>query len=58
MPSTCAEIHLLIGPEGGWSDAERAAARAAGAVLASFGPHVMRVETAAVVAAASVLAAG
>ncbi|MCC6660652.1 MAG: 16S rRNA (uracil(1498)-N(3))-methyltransferase [Phycisphaerales bacterium] len=57
-PPNSAEIHLLIGPEGGWSDAERAAARAAGAAPASFGPHVMRVETAAVVAAASVLAAG
>lgn len=48
-------IRLLIGPEGGWDGRELEAIRAAGARLARFGPHVMRVETAAVVGAAIVL---
>ncbi len=47
-------IRLLVGPEGGWAPEELGAARE-GAVAARFGPHVMRVETAAVVAAAMVL---
>lgn len=46
-----AGVRLLIGPEGGWTYAERDQARSAGADLACFGPHVMRIETAAVVAA-------
>lgn len=45
-------IRLLIGPEGGFEEQERAAARAAGAFELAFGPNVMRIETAAVVAAA------
>lgn len=49
-------IALLIGPEGGWTPQELAAAAAAGAVATSFGPHVMRVETAAVVACGVMLA--
>jgi len=44
-------VVVLIGPEGGWSQAERQAARAAGVTEWRFGPHVMRIETAAVVAA-------
>jgi 16S rRNA (uracil1498-N3)-methyltransferase len=51
-------LALLIGPEGGWEPAELARARAAGAALASFGPHTMRTETAAVVAAAALVSAG
>ena len=50
-------VTLLIGPEGGWDPRELAAARDAGVRIARFGPHVMRVETAAVVAAAALLAA-
>lgn len=49
------EIQLLIGPEGGWSPQELAAARSSGAPhggVCRFGRHTMRVETAAVVAAA------
>ncbi|MDX2147164.1 MAG: RsmE family RNA methyltransferase [Planctomycetota bacterium] len=42
---------LLIGPEGGWTPRELSTLREEGARIASFGPHVMRVETAAVVAA-------
>lgn len=48
-------VRLLIGPEGGWTDDERRDALRAGAVAASFGPHAMRIETAAVVGAAVVL---
>jgi len=49
-------LRLLIGPEGGWSERERDQARAAGAALVRFGPLVMRTETAAVVAAARLVA--
>jgi 16S rRNA (uracil1498-N3)-methyltransferase len=55
---TATSILLLIGPEGGWSERELSAARAAGVLVASFGPHVMRIETAAVVAAAVVVNIG
>lgn len=50
-------IRLLIGPEGGWTPAEMRAASGAGAVVASFGPHAMRIETAAPVGAAIIAAA-
>jgi 16S rRNA (uracil1498-N3)-methyltransferase len=46
---------LLTGPEGGWTDAERAAAIAAGWTPASLGPMTLRAETAAI-AAAGILA--
>ncbi len=39
-------LTLLVGPEGGWSDAERAAAREAGATFAGLGDLVLRAETA------------
>jgi 16S rRNA (uracil1498-N3)-methyltransferase len=54
------EITLLIGPEGGFTEDEIAAARTQGgpgAVVASFGPLAMRIETAAVVAAGIIIAA-
>lgn len=50
------EIALFVGPEGGWTDAERASLAAAGAVVCRLAPHVLRIETAAE-AAAAVLAA-
>lgn len=43
---------VLIGPEGGFSDRERSAAVAAGAVPVSLGPAILRIELAATVAAA------
>jgi 16S rRNA (uracil1498-N3)-methyltransferase len=49
------KMTLLIGPEGGWSEAELAAARVAKVQVARFGVHTMRTETAAVVAAAVVM---
>jgi 16S rRNA (uracil1498-N3)-methyltransferase len=39
-------IALAIGPEGGWTDHELAAARAAGFVEASLGENILRTETA------------
>ncbi len=49
-----ATVRLLVGPEGGFTDAEVAAATAAGFLPASLGPRILRAETA-VVAALAVL---
>ena len=46
---------LVIGPEGGWSDSERAALEALGGRPWSLGARVLRVETAALVGAAVLL---
>lgn len=43
---------VLIGPEGGWSPAEEAAVRH----RAAIGPHILRAETAAIVAGALLIA--
>lgn len=43
-------IGLFIGPEGGWSDSERVAAKQADVVAVSLGGLVLRAETAATVA--------
>lgn len=48
-------VRILVGPEGGLLPEEIEAARGAGAQVVSLGPHAMRIETAAVVAAALVL---
>ena len=47
-------ITLLIGPEAGLTDAEEAAARAAGFQGITLGPRVMRTETAALAALAAI----
>lgn len=52
---TPGSIALLIGPEGGFSDAETAQARESGAVAVTLGPRILRTETAAIVAPALVL---
>jgi 16S rRNA (uracil1498-N3)-methyltransferase len=44
---------LAIGPEGGWTDAEFAAAKASGFQEASLGRLILRTETAVVSALAS-----
>lgn len=49
-------FHLYIGPEGGFTDAEIGVLRAAGASPVNLGGNVLRVETAAVVAAVLALA--
>jgi 16S rRNA (uracil1498-N3)-methyltransferase len=43
---------LLLGPEGGWTEQERAAALASGWLAASLGPNILRAETAAAAALA------
>ena len=50
-------VSLLVGPEGGWTDAERTAANAAGWTSASLGPQILRAETAAIAAMAILNAA-
>ncbi|MCX7418789.1 MAG: RsmE family RNA methyltransferase [Planctomycetia bacterium] len=44
---------MLIGPEGGFTDDEFSAAVAAGATPVNLGPHILRIETAAIAVAAS-----
>jgi 16S rRNA (uracil1498-N3)-methyltransferase len=44
------EATLLIGPEGGWTDQERLAARKAGYQAVGLGPGILRAETAAIAA--------
>ncbi|MBL8210308.1 MAG: 16S rRNA (uracil(1498)-N(3))-methyltransferase [Bryobacterales bacterium] len=46
LASDC--VQLLVGPEGGWTDDERAAFGAAGWQAVSLGPLVLRAETAAI----------
>ena len=46
------DLTLLIGPEGGFSDAEYEQAGIAGFKAASFGPRILRTETAAIAAIA------
>jgi 16S rRNA (uracil1498-N3)-methyltransferase len=42
------EVHVLIGPEGGFSSAEATAALTAGFHIVSLGPRILRTETAAI----------
>ena len=49
-----APTRIAIGPEGGFTDAEVAAALAAGWQSVDLGPRILRVETAAVALAAVV----
>lgn len=50
------DFTLLVGPEGGFSDRELAAARAAGCAGVRLGPRVLRTETAGVAALAALQA--
>lgn len=49
------KLALIIGPEGGFSDAEVSAFEAAGCRTASLGPRILRTETAGMVGAALIL---
>lgn len=51
-----AALHLLVGPEGGWSDEEFALCRRAGGAAVGLGPRVLRTETAGLAAVASLQA--
>ena len=44
---------MLIGPEGGFTDDEFSAAVTAGAIPVNLGPHILRIETAAIAVAAA-----
>ncbi len=50
-----AEVHIFIGPEGGFSAAEAALAKRHGALHVTLGARILRAETAALVAAALTL---
>lgn len=50
-------LSILVGPEGGFTPEEHAAALAAGARAVRLGPHVLRIETAAVAALAGLVQA-
>lgn len=56
LPEEPGSIRIVVGPEGGFSEREVEVMREAGAPLASLGPGILRTETAAIVAAAMVLA--
>jgi 16S rRNA (uracil1498-N3)-methyltransferase len=49
-------LTLLVGPEGGWTPAERGLLREGGARAVGLGPHVLRTETAAVAGLAALQA--
>lgn len=49
-----ASVALMVGPEGGWADHERAEARDAGWAWITMGEHILRAETAAISALAVV----
>ena len=49
-------VHLLVGPEGGWSEVEIAAFDAAGCHRVRLGPRVLRTETAGLAAVAALQA--
>jgi 16S rRNA (uracil1498-N3)-methyltransferase len=51
------EIVLIVGPEGGLSDQEIARTKELGAHAVSFGPHVMRIETAAAIGVGGIMGA-
>ena len=53
-PVAAGDTCIAVGPEGGWTPAEVALGGRTGV---SLGPHVLRVETAAVVAATLMVAA-
>lgn len=56
-PASPGAILALVGPEGGFTPEEIAAAVAAGSTRVSLGPHVLRIETAAIALAARLVGA-
>lgn len=52
LPATAAAVVALVGPEGGWTPDEIAAARAEGFASITLAPRILRAETAAITAAA------
>jgi 16S rRNA (uracil1498-N3)-methyltransferase len=56
VPATATAMLALVGPEGGFTDDELITADRAGAIRVSLGPHILRVETAAIALAARMIA--
>ena len=56
LPRPASPLELAIGPEGGFSERELASARKAGVRAVSFGPRVLRTETAGMAALAAMQA--
>jgi 16S rRNA (uracil1498-N3)-methyltransferase len=54
LPQVSGPVALLIGPEGGWTEAERERLKSTGWVPVSLGGAILRAETAAIVAAGAV----
>ena len=54
MERPAEELTVLVGPEGGFSEAETAQLDARGATALSLGPNILRIETAAVAMVAAV----
>ncbi len=52
VPTAATEIIALVGPEGGFTEEELGVADRAGVIRISLGPHILRVETAAIALAA------
>jgi 16S rRNA (uracil1498-N3)-methyltransferase len=48
LPNPLADVALLLGPEGGWTEAERQLAINSGWLACSLGPNILRAETAAI----------
>lgn len=57
-PATADSGSVLVGPEGGWNEAEREELERLGCVPVGLGPRVLRVETAALAAATKILLRG
>ena len=55
LPATAREIVAAVGPEGGFDDEEIATAERSGFKRVSLGPHILRIETAAIALAAKLL---
>jgi 16S rRNA (uracil1498-N3)-methyltransferase len=55
-PPSAREVWIAVGPEGGFSDAELAALDRLGFARVTLGPHVLRVDTAALAALAQIAA--
>jgi 16S rRNA (uracil1498-N3)-methyltransferase len=53
-PPSASSVAILLGPEGGWTDDERAQFAPAGWIPSSLGPLILRAETAAIAALAIV----
>ncbi|GAA5185607.1 16S rRNA (uracil(1498)-N(3))-methyltransferase [Niveibacterium umoris] len=56
IPAPTAPVALMVGPEGGWSERELAAAKVAGCRPVALGPRILRTETAGIAAMGAMLA--